>query len=328
MNEKYEWALQQFGDEADTMSQSDIDTAYNKAHGIGTADAISNQPLKLTIPERVGQVKQKLADGLSNLSNQQEKNAAVANDVSFASPDVKQEVFAPQNEKERIAGEAYVNANAADIAEGTGFDKTNIVKDATAGELENDESKVASAEDRTNKVLNSQETSASLPKDLSKSAIADAIDGKYTNDPDKQYLVLNAITTALKNAGLSLNNVAAVMTGGTPSNDYATTEYEKRMSQRAQAQTESDILKEIPNSEEGIKLRAAQISNLNAEEQRDLAKTILAKFYDKNGQFIGDANSAEFKNLVTLANQVRHGGGAKDSLLSQLFARFAEFTGF
>ena len=316
-------------DDLSTMSDLDLQNLVTKIEGTAPANAISKGGQ--TAPSQY----------LENQKSEFEKNKA-----KVAAANTYGNKMLHQNEQLQTAREADKLAKqaAADEAKGVDTSKTGTsaeyanIRDNVINERENEAKAAQTAQEteRQNYVDNKSSSEAgseagSKAGSEAKSALQDAVDGKYTNDPDRQYLVLNAITTALRNTGLSLNNVAAVMTGGTPSNDYATTEYEKRMSQRAQSATEEGIYKDFANSKLGQSLKmgnqeitANDLTNANRADQRRWAKATITRFFDKEGNFKGDPNSGDWKNTVTLVNQFMGGGGAYTNVPAQILSRLME----
>lgn len=162
--------------------------------------------------------------------------------------------------------------------------------------------------------------------DYNKSLVDSAVAGDTSGNRD--YLIADALATFARNMGKDVGNVAAAYSGGTMNNERETSLLSKRAAQKAQAETEEQILQDNPNSRTAQELRYNQLKNMNAADQRKYATMLMSRFFDRNGNFIGDVNSADFKNTVTLMNQLMSGGGAKDSLLSQFASRLLELTGF
>ena len=164
-------------------------------------------------------------------------------------------------------------------------------------------------------------------------SIFDAYANGEIDNKTRDYLVVDALGKFASNMGKDLANVAAAYTGGTMNNERDKSLWQQRNEEMMKSGIESEKAgvegsrewREAQN--DALNREAQKVSNMNAKDQRAYALKLMSRFYDKNGKFIGDVNSADFKNSVTLMNQLMSGGGAKDSLLSQLASRFLQFSG-
>jgi hypothetical protein len=136
----------------------------------------------------------------------------------------------------------------------------------------------------------------------------------------RDYLIADALATFARNTGKDIGNVAAAYSGGTMNNDRETSLLEKRLAQKAQAETEQQIGSEYANSRLGQELRARGLDIDTQAGRLAMANNVKAAMYDENGKLKYPADSPAYRDLATLYGQLTSGGGSRDSILSG-FAR-------